>query len=182
MKHLLLLPLALLAFALAACEGEEAAPLADEEATALPPEGAFVAVGDEIPLEGVALDLAALAEDPGAYAGERVRVAGTVNKVCQMRGCWLTLENPVGDPVRVLVPKDEEGNYAYTFPTDLGPQRVVLEGVARVETLDVETQRHLAEDEGRSQAEIDAITEPQEEVVLVAAGALIQRPAPPAAP
>jgi hypothetical protein len=92
-----------------------------------------------------------------------------------MQGCWLTLQNPTGQPIRVQVPRDSSG-YVFTFPTDLGIAEVIVEGTVTADTTSVETLRHFAEDEGRSQAEIDAITEPEPTVTLTARGALVKRP------
>ena len=75
---------------------------------------AYVSFGDPLLIdedEVVALTPAALTEDLGAYQNTVVRVEGTIAQVCQAKGCWLTLENPTATPIRVLVPRDESGDY-----------------------------------------------------------------------
>lgn len=155
-----------------------------ETATDAPPETP-VAPADYTPFgEPVALDdgtptvtPSTLLTDPAAYDGEIVRVEGTIAEMCKMMGCWLTLRDTdaeTGETVRVRVPTDEEGEYVYTFPTDLGMIDAIVEGTVSVDTMGVDELRHYAEDEGRSQEEIDAITEPQPTVVLTAHGALVE--------
>jgi hypothetical protein len=46
--------------------------------------------------------------------------------------------------------------------------------VAVKEMVSVEDLRHLAEDAGKSEAEIEAITHPREELTFVAEGVIIQ--------
>jgi hypothetical protein len=144
----------------------------------------YVSYGDPLRVDDdgiVALDPVALTEDLGTYENTVVRVRGTVAQVCQAKGCWLTFETPAAVPVRVEVPRDSAG-YVFTFPTDLGAAEVIVEGMVTADTTDVETLRHFAEDEGRPQEEIDAITEPERTVVLTARGALVKRAAPVTAP
>lgn len=140
----------------------------------------YVSYGDPLRVDDdgiVALDPAVLTEDLGTYENTVVRVQGTVAKVCQMKGCWLTFETTASAPVRVQVPRDSAG-YVFTFPTDLGAADVIVEGTVTSDSTDVETLRHFAEDEGRSQEEIDAITEPERTIILTARGALVRRAAP----
>ncbi|MEM1043199.1 MAG: DUF4920 domain-containing protein [Bacteroidota bacterium] len=135
--------------------------------------GADVAAGSDL----VALAPATLTADPLAYDGTTVRVEGSVTQVCRMKGCWLSLDNPTDTPVRVMVPRDENGQYVFTFPPDLpAASDAVVEGTVRVDTMSVDMLRHLAEDQGRPQAEIDAITEPEPTVALIARGALLRTP------
>jgi hypothetical protein len=49
-----------------------------------------------------------------------------------------------------------------------------MKGYATVDTVDVEMLRHFAEDAGKSQDEIDAITEPEYELTFEATGVLIK--------
>jgi hypothetical protein len=190
MNRLLFFPL-LLSLILVGCQdapdvddmelSEEAADLEMADGLVLVDGEEYVSYGDPLVVEDddndlVSLDPAALTQDLGTYQNTVVRVEGTVAKVCQAMGCWLTLQNPAGTPIRVEVPRDEEGEYVYTFPTDLGIAEVIVEGTVTSDTTDVETLRHFAEDEGRSSEEVDAITEPERTVVLTARGALVKQP------
>jgi len=150
------------------------APIATPVAAAdYTPYGEPLALDDGTPT----LTPSALLADPAAYDGETVRVEGTIAEMCKMMGCWLTLRDAdaeAGETVRVRVPTDSSGTYVYTFPTDLGMIDAVVEGTVSVDTMSVDELRHYAEDEGRPQEEIDAITEPKPTVVLTAHGALVE--------
>jgi hypothetical protein len=100
-------------------------------------------------------------------------VAGTISEVCQMAGCWLTLQNEAGVAFRVTVPRGEEG-YVFTFPKDVSGRQAVVAGTLAVEETDVATLRHLAEDRGASAEEIAAITAPEHTLVLSATGARLE--------
>ncbi|MBK6932742.1 MAG: DUF4920 domain-containing protein [Saprospirales bacterium] len=99
-----------------------------------------------------------------------IKVTGTVQEVCQKKGCWITLvsDKPGSQPMRVTF-KD----YAFFMPKDLAGKRVVIEGFAFVDVTSVDDLRHYAEDAGKSAGEIAAITEPKRELAFEAAGVLI---------
>lgn len=78
--------------------------------------------------------------------------------------------------------KDENGvatritfkDYGFFVPTSGAEgKEVVISGVAKRKVTDVATLRHFAEDAGKTQAEIDAITEPKQEIEFVASGVVI---------
>lgn len=130
--------------------------------------------GLEITPEG-AMPIQAIAAEADDYIERSIKVEGTILKVCQKKGCWLTLD--VGSnktPIRVNVAKDDAGAYKFTFPKDIDGQRVVIEGYFEKTTMSVDMRRHLAEDSGASQEAIDAITEPKDEYWMTANGALVE--------
>ncbi len=96
---------------------------------------------------------------------ENVAVKGKVTEVCEKKGCWLTIETEDNDKFFVKM-KD----YAFFVPTSLVGKNVVLEGNAETKTISVDEQKHYAEDAKKSQAEIDAITTPKEEIRFMASG------------
>lgn len=100
---------------------------------------------------------------------ENLIVNGVIKDVCQVKGCWLTLESADGDAVRVTF-KD----YSFFVPKDISGKEVVIKGVGKIETTSVEDQRHYAEDEGQSEEEIAKITEPLMEYTFVAEGVKIK--------
>jgi len=98
------------------------------------------------------------------------KVTGKVHEVCQKKGCWITIvSDQPGTPEMRVTFKD----YAFFMPKDLSGKKVVIDGYAIVETTPVDVLRHYAEDAKKSQAEIDAITEPKRELAFEAAGVLI---------
>ena len=98
-----------------------------------------------------------------------VKVKGEITATCAMKGCWMNLVMPNGDEMRVtfkdygfFVPKEGmEGNLA------------IIDGVVTRTLTDVATLKHYAEDAGKPQEEIDAITEDKEELAFVANGVII---------
>ncbi len=95
------------------------------------------------------------------------KIQGTVTAACQMSGCWMKMDCGAGNPMRVTF-KD----YGFFVPKDLAGKQVVVQGVAMKKEVSVETLRHFAKDEGKSEAEIASITEPAWEYEFVADGVL----------
>jgi hypothetical protein len=89
-----------------------------------------------------------------------------------MKGCWLTIQAGDGNNIRIAVPRDDEGNYVYTVPKDISGRHVIVEGTLTEEILDVETQRHLAEEKGEEAPED---LEPVSELQMTASGVLIEK-------
>ena len=101
---------------------------------------------------------------------ENVKVEGKVEGVCQKKGCWMTIvsENPE-DEVMFVKFKD----YGFFMPLNLSGQKVVMHGNAFIEETSVDELKHLAEDAGKSEAEIAKITEPKKEFKFLADGVVI---------
>jgi Domain of unknown function (DUF4920) len=97
-----------------------------------------------------------------------VKVKGTVESVCQVKGCWVNLRDDQAGEMFVKF-KD----YAFFLPKDIAGREVVMEGYAFREKTSVEDLKHYAEDEGKSKAEIDAITEPKDELKFMASGVVL---------
>lgn len=97
-----------------------------------------------------------------------MKIEGRVVDVCKKKGCWMTLEMPNGDPMRVTF-KD----YAFFMPMDIVGKKVVLDGLARKQTISVETLRHYAEDAKKSPEEVAKITDPKKELAFEAKGVVI---------
>ncbi|WP_421945362.1 DUF4920 domain-containing protein [Pedobacter sp.] len=97
-----------------------------------------------------------------------MKIEGKVVDVCKKKGCWMTLEMPNGDPMRVTF-KD----YAFFMPMDIVGKNVVLDGIAKKQTISVETLRHYAEDAKKSPEEVAKITDPKKELAFEAKGVVI---------
>ena len=97
-----------------------------------------------------------------------MKIEGRVVDVCKKKGCWMTLEMPNGDPMRVTF-KD----YAFFMPMDIVGKKVVLDGLAKKQTISVETLRHYAEDAKKSPEEVAKITDPRKELAFEAKGVVI---------
>ena len=120
-----------------------------------------------------ALPVQTVIAERNQHIGSTVKVEGTVAEVCQMSGCWLTLQTGDGNNVRILVARKESGAYAFTVPKDISGRRVIVQGTLAEEMLLEGTQRHLAEDAG---VEVDeASLKPKAELQLTAQGVLIEK-------
>ncbi|MBE5320585.1 DUF4920 domain-containing protein [Pedobacter sp. MR2016-19] len=97
-----------------------------------------------------------------------MKIEGRVVDVCKKKGCWMTLEMPNGDPMRVTF-KD----YAFFMPMDIVGKKVVLDGLAKKQTISVETLRHYAEDAKKTPEEVAKITDPKKELAFEAKGVVI---------
>lgn len=96
-----------------------------------------------------------------------IKVQGKVTEVCQAMGCWIKLETKDG-PVMVKM-KD----HAFYVPMALSGKKVVIEGEASVKETSVEMLKHYAEDAGKSKEEMEAIKEPQKQMMIMAAGIVV---------
>ncbi len=96
---------------------------------------------------------------------ENIAIKGKVTDVCDKKGCWLTIQTDDNSQFFVKM-KD----YAFFVPTALKGKNVVLEGNAERKVISVDEQKHYAEDAKKSQSEIDAITQPKEEIRFLASG------------
>lgn len=97
------------------------------------------------------------------------KVYGTVESVCQNKGCWMNITGADGEEMFVRF-KD----YGFFVPMDISGKKVIMEGKAFRELVAVDELRHYAEDEGKSAEEIAAITEPKEEFRFEATGVIVQ--------
>ncbi len=97
------------------------------------------------------------------------KVTGTVESVCQAKGCWMKVKMDNGETMRVTF-KD----YGFFVPKDIAGKTVVVEGVAQKKTTPVSELRHYAEDAGKSKAEIAQITDPKNELAFVADGVIVK--------
>ena len=93
-----------------------------------------------------------------------VTVKGEVVSVCQMEGCWLKIKSTKGD---IMVRMND---HAFFVPIAIHNKMIVVEGVAEEKITSVETLKHYAEDAGKSTEEIEAITTPKKEILILAKG------------
>jgi len=71
-------------------------------------------------------------------------------------GCWLDIRGASGATIRVM-----NKDHGFFIPRNARGRAVHAIGFVTTRELSVDTLKHLAEDAGRPQAEIDAITQPQ---------------------
>ncbi|MFD0940124.1 DUF4920 domain-containing protein [Pedobacter boryungensis] len=104
----------------------------------------------------------------GEETKKDMKVTGLVTLVCQKKGCFMNLEAPNGETIRVNF-KD----YAFFMPKDLAGKKVVIDGFAERTETSVEDLKHIAEDAKKSAEEIAKITKPKKEIVFEAKGVVI---------
>lgn len=132
---------------------------------------AYVSIGKEI-IPDDALSADRMAEHyKSMKAGDTVnsKMVAKVDEVCQAKGCWMILDLEDGNEVMVKF-KD----YGFFMPKDIAGQEVIINGIAFVEEMSVDDQRHYAEDAGKSEAEVEAITESKKTYAFEADGVLLK--------
>ena len=115
-----------------------------------------------------AVDAATL---PSLLSGKdtvKVKVKAKVLDACAEKGCWMTLR--INDSTSATV---KMKGYAFFVPQDIIGKTVVVEGVSYVKTTTVSELKHFAEDAKKSKKEIEAITQPQKQLRVMADGILV---------
>ena len=98
-----------------------------------------------------------------------VKFSTTVNEVCQTKGCWMRLD--LGDNEAMVRFKD----YGFFMPKNIADMEVIVNGKAYISEMSVEEQRHYAEDAGKNEDEIAAITEVETTLSFEADGVLVKK-------
>ncbi|AHJ97606.1 DUF4920 domain-containing protein [Hymenobacter swuensis] len=166
MRTLSVLPAALLL--LAACQQQ---PKTETAATTAPTVKTTAVTGKTYGTAITAEDaqpLSALDAVLGTQDSAQVKLVGKAEAVCQAKGCWLTMKTPEGQEMRVRF-KD----YAFFVPKDISGKTVVINGWAHRETVPVSDLQHYAQDAGKSDKEVAAITQPQQQLNFEADGVLV---------
>ncbi len=101
-----------------------------------------------------------------------VKVSGSVDGVCQAKGCWMNIVSDTDKSKESMFVKFK--NYGFFMPLDASGSTAIMEGKVYKEETSVEELRHYAEDEGKSAEEIAAITEPIVELKFMAHGVILK--------
>ncbi|WP_067031904.1 DUF4920 domain-containing protein [Allomuricauda sp. CP2A] len=97
------------------------------------------------------------------------QMTGTIKEVCQVKGCWMKVALDADNEVFVRF-KD----YGFFVPKDAADKTVYMNGLAFLEEMSVEDQKHYAKDSGASDEEIAQINEPARILRFEADGVLIK--------
>jgi hypothetical protein len=163
-----ILVLASLALSLAIIGCKQAAPNTSAEAVAATEDGKYESYGEVITTDG-AIAYPALVAKVQTEGGFEGKVQGTVESVCQAKGCWINITEAGVEQEMFVKFKD----YGFFLPKDCSGKQVILRGKAYEEETSVEELQHYAEDEGASAEDIAAITEPKKELKFMADGVLL---------
>ncbi len=125
--------------------------------------------GDSITTEG-ALAADQLSTMMKGKDSMKVKLTGTIEAVCQKKGCWMNIGIGNNQSMKVRF-KD----YAFFVPKDASGKMVYMEGVAKTDTTSVAELKHYAEDGGKSKEEIAKITEPEINIGFEANGVIIKK-------
>lgn len=124
--------------------------------------------GEKVSTEG-AVPLKDVASKLNNGAGEMdTKIKAKVVEVCAKKGCWIKLELENGETAMVKM-KD----YGFFVPLAAKGKTVVIDGEVKIKTTSVAELKHYAEDAKKSKEEIDAITQPQKEVRVLAKGIVV---------
>ena len=107
-----------------------------------------------------------------AYANGslKTKISGTIIETCAKKGCWMTL-NTQKDTVLVRF-----RDYGFFVPTNgAAGKEAIIQGDLFVDTVSVKHLRHYAKDAGKTQEEIDKITEPKLGLSFTADGVIIKK-------
>lgn len=127
--------------------------------------------GDKIEANGSLTNLEMLQKYKTMAVADTIasKFTGVVKEVCQSKGCWMKVELDDGAEAMVRF-KD----YGFFMPKDIAGKEVIINGLAFVEEMSVDDQRHYAADAGKSEAEIAEITEPKRTMGFEADGVLLK--------
>lgn len=131
----------------------------------------YASFGDEITPDGAisGQDLLARYKEMNAEDTVLVKFTGVIQNVCQKKGCWMN----------VALSEDENTfvrfkDYGFFMPFNAQESNVIVKGKAFISVITVDELKHYAEDDEKSQEEIDAITEPEITYSFLADGVLIE--------
>ncbi len=128
---------------------------------------AYEIFGEEITPDGALTGAEFLAQMAGKDSMQ-VKLKAEIEEVCQKKGCWMDLD--ISDELSLTV---RFKDYGFFVPKDADGRIAIVEGWAKKDTTSVELLRHYAEDAGKSQEEIEAITEPEIGYTFEAHGVII---------
>lgn len=126
--------------------------------------GLRIDAADALPLA----QLTSLMAEKGGMEG--VKLTGTVEAACQMKGCWMTMKLANGEDMRVRF-----RDYGFFVPKDCAGKVAIIEGNAYRDTTSVDDLRHYAVDGGMSEEEAAATyTKPEVAIAFEATGVIIK--------
>ena len=136
--------------------------------TSVPPATPGQTYGAAITPDG-AVPMSALATALGTRDSAQVKLVGKASAVCQAKGCWMTLPTADGRQMRVRF-----RDYAFFVPKDLSGHEVVVSGWAHRSTVPKADLQHYAKDAGKTDKEVAAITQDEQQLTFLADGVLVR--------
>jgi len=97
-----------------------------------------------------------------------LKIETVIKSCCQKKGCWMKVDLGNDEEMRVTF-KD----YGFFVPKNSAGYKVIMEGKAYYDTTSVDMLRHYAEDAGKPEEEINAITQAEVELLFESNGLII---------
>lgn len=98
-----------------------------------------------------------------------LKIKGTVQDVCTKKGCWMTMT--IGEDEEMMV---RFKDYGFFVPLNCDGRTAIVEGWAYKDGLSVEELKHYAFDAGKTEEEINAITEAEVSYTFMAKGVILE--------
>ena len=156
--------LSLIAFLFTSCQEAQSDQTNQDKA----PVEVVTYYGQEINQEGIS-NYAEMKSATMETGLSKTKLEGTIVQTCPKKGCWMSLATAT-DTLFVRF-----RDYGFFVPTDSVSGKVaVIEGDLFLDTITVEMRKHYAEDAGKSEEEIAAITEPEYDINFIADGVIIK--------
>ena len=132
---------------------------------------AYASFGDNIEAEGAISASEMIERFNTLTIGDTItaKVSAKINEVCQMKGCWMKLD--LGNDQDVMVTFKD---YGFFMPLNAEGE-VIINGKAFLKETSVDDLRHYAEDAGKTEEEIAAITQPEKTFAFEADGVLLKQ-------
>ncbi|SHI38917.1 protein of unknown function [Mesonia phycicola] len=145
----------------------------DAKDMAIASETKYASFGEKIDEENVISASEMKAKFDAMSVGDTldVKFKSTVDKVCKEKGCWMKLK--LADSLTSFV---KFKDYKFFVPLDAENKETIVEGKAYITETPVEELKHYAQDAGKTEEEIAAITEPKKEYAFMATGVLMEKP------
>lgn len=153
---------------ISACKGQEPKKEID---VSIKNQNELLVFGDKIDVEGsiTSHEMANRYNSMLVTDTLQIKFTGVVTEVCQDKGCWMKVNLNDGNDAMVRF-KD----YGFFMPKDIAGKEVIVNGLAFVEEMSVDDQRHYALDGGKSKEEIKKITDPKKTYGFEANGVVLK--------
>lgn len=169
MRHFVMtaVMLSLTAGLVTGCKSGECCDNGGTEKKAVKPESKVVSFGEPMTVPASqTVTVSQLMASPEKYVNTPVRITGTIDGVCEKKGCWATLtDGKAKEPlfVKFTCPAEENGRIV---PLEAKGRPATVQGVVKIKEVSQEDARHYAEDAGKSKVEIEKIVGWQKQVTV----------------
>lgn len=101
---------------------------------------------------------------------DNFQMEGVITEVCQAEGCWFKMNLSQTGAEQVMI---KTKDHAFLLPKDIAGKRAAVHGKVSKKMVSVKEQQHYLEDAGATQEEINKITNPKEQFVMIADGVFV---------